>query len=96
VNRSTRLQLRVLPGVARAGVVGRYGVAWKVRVSAPASKGQANKALLDLLARTLGMPRHDLEIIAGHGTRTKTVAFAEITPHELDCRFASAAGISPC
>ena len=36
VTASTRLQLRVSPGASRAGIVGRHGEAWKVRVAAAA------------------------------------------------------------
>ena len=32
---STRVRLRVSPGAGRAGIVGRHGDGWKVRVTAP-------------------------------------------------------------
>jgi uncharacterized protein YggU (UPF0235/DUF167 family) len=40
---STRLRLRVAPGVERAGVVGPHGDAWKVRVAAPPANGAPDK-----------------------------------------------------
>jgi uncharacterized protein (TIGR00251 family) len=91
---STRLQLRVSPGAARAGVVGRHGSAWKVRVAAPPEDGKANAAVIRLLAETLGIPARDLEIVSGHASRDKTVALAGIGLDETERRLvrASSAG----
>lgn len=79
---STRLRLRVVPGAARPGIVGRYGDAWKVRVAAPPEQGRANDAVLDLLAATLSMPRRDVRLVAGHGARDKVVELDGIAEEE--------------
>lgn len=80
------------PGAARAGVVGRQGAAWKVRVTAPPEGGRANDAVVSLLADALDVPRRDVEIVSGHGGRDKIVALSGIGPDELERRLASAAG----
>jgi uncharacterized protein len=92
VNGYTRLQLRVSPGAARAGIVGRHGAAWKIRVAAPPENGRANDAVVKLLADLLGLPRRDVEIVAGHSARDKIVTVAGIGPNELDRRLSTAAG----
>ena len=69
----TNLRLRVVPGANRPGIVGRHGDAWKVRVSAPPEGGRANDAVLDLLARTLDVPRRDLSLTSGVTSRDKVV-----------------------
>jgi uncharacterized protein (TIGR00251 family) len=79
---STRLRLRVVPGSARPGVVGRYGDAWKVRVSEAPEKGRANEAVLELLAESLAVPRRDVELVAGHGGRDKVVELHGIAEEE--------------
>ena len=48
----------------------------KARVRALPGKGEANKALIKLLAKTLGLARADLEIAAGAKDRNKTVRIA--------------------
>ncbi len=88
----TRLQLRVVPGTSRPGVVGRYGDAWKLRVAAPAEDGKANDAVLALLAQTLGIPRRDVEIAFGHDSRDKVVTFAGLSIDAAESRLSAAAG----
>jgi uncharacterized protein len=78
--------LRVIPGSARAGVVGRHGDAWKLRVSAPPERGKANEATLQLLAETLGVAQADLRLVAGHGARDKTVEISGLSADEADRR----------
>ena len=89
---STRLRLRVAPGAARAGVVGRHGETWKLRVAAPAEAGRANDAVVRLLAETLSVPRSSVTLVSGHGARDKIVELAGIDPGETDRRLSSAAG----
>jgi uncharacterized protein len=91
---SARLQLRVAPGAASSGIVGRHGAAWKVRVTAAPESGKANAAVVRLLAATLAVPTRDVEIVSGHGSRDKTVALAGIDHDEIERRLtqASSAG----
>ena len=70
---STRLKLRVSPGARRPGIAGRHGDAWKIRVAEPPEDGRANEAVLDLLARTLDLPRSRFALVSGHSSREKVV-----------------------
>ena len=69
----SRLKLRVSPRSRRPGIAGRHGDAWKVRVAEPPEDGRANEAVLDLLARTLDLPRSRFELVSGHSSREKIV-----------------------
>src|SRR5205807_10415494 len=89
---STRLRLRVAPGAARAGVVGRHGDAWKVRVAAVPEDGRANEAVVRLLAETLSIPRDAVTLVSGHGGRDKIVELAGLGPAQIERRLSSAAG----
>lgn len=94
MNASTRLELRVVPGARRPGVVGRHGSAWKVRVAAPPEDGRANQAVLGLLAEALPLPRRAVSLVAGHGSRDKVVACTGVSAAEAERLLASAAGSS--
>ena len=89
---TTRLRLRVAPGASKPGVVGRQGDAWKVRVAAAPERGRANDAVLELLARTLDVPRTSLTLVSGGGSRNKIVELTGIEPDEIERRLATAGG----
>ena len=88
----TRVRLRVAPGATRAGVVGRHGDAWKVRVTAPAEAGRANDAVVRLLADTLAVPSTSVTLVSGHSARDKIVELAGVDPEEIERRLSTAAG----
>lgn len=45
----------------------------KVSVTAPAEKGRANEAVIEAIAKELGIKKSAVEIIRGHTTRIKQV-----------------------
>jgi uncharacterized protein YggU (UPF0235/DUF167 family) len=87
---STRLRLRVVPGAAKPGVVGRYGDAWKVRVAAAPERGAANAAVVELVARALGVQLRAVRLVSGLGSRDKIVEVEGLRPDEMEARLASA------
>jgi uncharacterized protein len=82
----TRLRLRVSPGAARTELAGRHGDGWKVRVSAAPEKGRANDAVLDLLAKRLGVARAQVELVSGHAGRDKLVELRGLGRAEAERR----------
>jgi uncharacterized protein (TIGR00251 family) len=88
----TRLRLRVAPGARRAGIVGRHGDTWKIRVSAPPEGGRANEAVVRLLADTLSVSRDAVTLVSGAGARDKIVELAGIDPSRVERRLTRAAG----
>jgi hypothetical protein len=87
---STRLRLRVAPGARRNELVGRHGDGWKVRVTAAPEGGRANEAVLDLLARSLGLPRRSFTIVSGQTARDKVVQMDGIGRSESERRLEEA------
>lgn len=88
--RTVRLRLRVSPGATRAAVVGRYGDAWKVRVTAAPERGRANDDVVELIADSLGVVRPDVRLVAGQSSRDKVVELSGITLEEAERRLEAA------
>ena len=80
------LHLKVVPGASKDALAGAYGDRLKVRVTAPAESGKANKAVLALLATALDVPQQDLTLIRGASMPRKTVAVRGITRTEAAVR----------
>jgi uncharacterized protein (TIGR00251 family) len=56
----------------------------RVRLTAPPVGGAANKALLDLLAKILGVRSNMLEIIGGEKGRDKIVSIVDLEPSVVE------------
>lgn len=72
------LRVRVTPKTSRDAVegfeIGADGVGYlKLKVRAVPDKGQANGAVIRVLAKALGVAKSDVEIISGATNRIKTV-----------------------
>lgn len=71
-----RFEVRVQPRASRNEIVGEFNGAVKVRLSAPPVAGVANEALVEFLARALGVARRNVRIVSGTSSRNKTVEVA--------------------
>jgi uncharacterized protein (TIGR00251 family) len=69
----------VVPRAARSEIVGVQSETLRVRLNAPPVGGAANAALVALIAEALGVPKRDVEIIAGHASRRKTISVAGVS-----------------
>ena len=67
------LNVHAQPGARRSEVQGVHGDAVKVRIQARPVDGAANKALLEILAEALNVPRNRCALIAGETGRKKRV-----------------------
>jgi len=68
------LRVKVIPRSAKSEIVGEMADGTvKARIAAPAEKGKANAALIELLAETYRVPRAAVEIVSGHTTPLKLV-----------------------
>lgn len=67
------LRLHVQPGAKLTAVAGLHGDALKMKVNAPPLEGRANAALEAWLAKALGVPKRDVEVLRGESSRDKQV-----------------------
>ena len=65
------LPVRVLPRGRHNEVLGWREDTLRVRVTAPPAGGRANEAVIDLLARTFGVPRSSVALVKGAASRDK-------------------------
>lgn len=65
--------VRVAPRAPATRAAGEHGGALKVRVAAPPVGGAGNEELVRFLARSFGVTLKDVEITAGHASKTKRV-----------------------
>jgi len=77
------LTVWVQPRSSRNEVVDVREGMLRVRLTAPPVGGAANEALIQFLARRLGMPRRDVEIIAGHRSRRKRIKIHGLSLQEV-------------
>lgn len=68
------LKLKVMPGAKKNEITGIWQDSLKIRVTAQAKAGKANKACIGLLAKELGIPKRNINIIRGHTSREKQVS----------------------
>jgi len=66
------IEVWVVPGASREEVAGLHAGALRVRVTAPAEGGKANRAAAALVARAVGGKRG--EVVSGGSGRRKRVA----------------------
>jgi uncharacterized protein (TIGR00251 family) len=67
------IEVRLQPRASRSRIVGPHGGALKVQVTAPPVEGEANRALIELLAVSFKVKKKDIEIVKGASSRSKTV-----------------------
>ena len=78
------IQVKVLPKSSRNQVLGKEGEIFRIKLTAPPLEGRANKALMDLLSKRLGVPKKDVEIVSGRRSRLKSVRIQGLTQADVN------------
>jgi hypothetical protein len=63
----------IQPRSSKNMIAGLHGDALKIKLTAPPVDNAANRMCINYLAKTLGVSKSSLEIIAGHTSRNKQV-----------------------
>lgn len=85
----TRLLLRVQPGARRTEIVGFQNERLRLRVTAPPERGRANEAAIELLAKTLRVPKSRVQLTRGATSRDKVVLIEGVGDVEVRRRLAA-------
>ena len=78
--------VRVTPRARRNAVAGLHGNALKVYITAPPEDGRANEAVIELLAKTLGVKRQQVGILTGATSRDKVVRVIGLASGEIKAK----------
>jgi len=86
-----RIAVRLTPGAASDRIDGwdvdaEGRPVLKVRVRARPVEGEANEALIKLLAKALGVPKSAVVLLRGGQSRTKMIGFEGLSEDELKAR----------
>ncbi|MDP6666771.1 MAG: DUF167 domain-containing protein [Dehalococcoidia bacterium] len=94
--RKSRISIRLQPRASRDEVSGWNDEgALRVRVKAPPVDGAANTALIQLLAKRLGIARSNVSLVSGASSRSKTVEITGVSDDDLFRKFGVRPGPRP-
>ncbi|HXE80506.1 MAG TPA: DUF167 domain-containing protein [Vicinamibacterales bacterium] len=82
--------VRVTPRAGRTEVAGISGDQLLVRIAAAPVDDVANRVLVELLARTLDVPKRSIQIASGLRGRTKRLTVANLSAGEVERRLGAA------
>ncbi len=77
------LDVQAVPRASRDAIGKPHGDRLKLHVKAPPVDGEANAAIVKLLAKTLGLPRDAVELVSGQTGKRKTVRITGLALAEL-------------
>ena len=87
-----KIKVKVQPRASRAQIMGYRDDVLYLRVTAPPVAGQANSAVVELVAQVLGLAKSRVQIVSGHRSRDKVVAVDSLTGQEVRQRLAARTG----
>ena len=88
------LPVHAQPKASRNGIVGIHDGGLKVAVTQAPEKGKANTALIKTIAKSLGLRKSQITLVAGDTNRSKTFLVTDITPKELQATIDDVVGLA--
>jgi uncharacterized protein (TIGR00251 family) len=74
------IEVKVVPGSSKAGIVGVFENVLKIKLTAPPVEGAANEQLIRLLSEEFGIKKSDVIIVKGGSSRRKTIKLKGVNP----------------
>jgi uncharacterized protein (TIGR00251 family) len=83
--RGAAITVKVTPRAKKTAVAGVMDDGTiKIKVAAPPVDGAANEVLIKFLAETLGLPKSQVDIVAGETSERKLISLVGISPEKVD------------
>jgi uncharacterized protein (TIGR00251 family) len=86
------LPIRAHAGARRNAIDGEKAGSLQVSVTQAPEKGKANKAIIALVAKSLGLRKSQIDLISGETSQQKKLLVRDVTVEELSHRVATAIG----
>ncbi len=83
---TAKITIRVTPRASASKVAGVKEGAVLVRVTAPPVEGKANKAVCEVIAKEVGVPKSRVSVIQGDTGRDKVVEIAGISQASAEAK----------
>ena len=78
------VSVKVQPNASKDRVVGEHADQIKIAVTVAPEKGKANKAVIKVLSKSLGIKSSDIEILSGETSRDKKVLIRNISEADFN------------
>ena len=82
-----RLQVYIQPGASRSEVAGLHAGCIRIRIAAPPVDNAANRALVEFVAWRLGIPRRQVQLVAGMTNRRKILEIDGVSASQIAVAF---------
>lgn len=77
------VSVKIQPNSSKDRVIGEYADRIKVAVTVAPEKGKANKAVIKIFSKWLGVKSSDIQIISGEKSRDKELFIKNTTKEDL-------------
>lgn len=71
--KTVHLNIKLVPNASKNEIVGKESEYIRIRIQSPPVDGKANKALINFLAKELGVKKAQVAIIVGQTSRLKRI-----------------------
>jgi uncharacterized protein (TIGR00251 family) len=82
----SHIKVKVIPRSSRNQIIKKAGDVVTVKLAAPPVEGAANRALISLLAEKLRLPKRNIDIVSGKGSRLKLLRVRGLSLSEITSR----------
>jgi uncharacterized protein (TIGR00251 family) len=85
---SIRIEVYIQPRASTTELAGTHDGLIKIRIAAPPFENAANIALMDFIAKRLGIAKRDVRIVSGVANRRKVLEIDGVSAETISATFA--------